>query len=161
MRHLFILGLLMGLCGFSGKNNAYGNSDVEPRSIVVSGNIQFWSRVPCGQNQQCEIPTSDSGLYSFTGKLTEPTSPGKMTRIERSFSFENKRAQLFVSWVSRNTTQDPQYLSTQWKVFSADGRLITECSRYDKIPSDEKYNPVGACSGLFEERQIGITTSKF
>lgn len=124
---------------------------------VIEGIAVLWEKLPCLPNAKCELPKPIDQKRFFSFETTENHEPG--TYSVTPVIFESKDFKIQIEFYSVVKENEKPYFISQVFLSHREAGLIAQCSQYSEIKITEFF-PVGSCSGIYKDKQIGISFLK-
>lgn len=131
------------------------SSNVEAKPI--DGVAVLWEKLPCLPNTKCELPTPLDQKKFFSFEINEIREPGTYPTTPITFESKDFKVQIELYIVVKES--EKSYFISQIFLSHQEAGLIAQCSQYSEIKITEFF-PVGSCSGIYKNRQIGISFFK-
>lgn len=126
----------------------------------IDGFLSVWQRPPCLPTKNCELPKALGApqFFSFQTPAIENLKPGTHPATPVELKVNEFSVRLEVYTVVK-TDLSKSYLVTQEYLSDSKNILISQCSQYHNI-EDVDFFPVGSCSGLSNNMQVGMSFIK-
>lgn len=124
---------------------------------TVNGVAVLWKKKPCLPSLQCELPTPINQKTFFTFDALDVSEEGTYPTIPAKFESNEFSVQVELYTVIKKN--EKPYFVTQVFLTHAKTGLIAQCSTYTEISMTEFF-PVGSCSGVYKDKQVGVSFLK-
>lgn len=114
-------------------------------------NIQLWEKKPGAIAPEAIILP-----WAIEESVVRPTEGGTFTSFEKVFLSTPFRVTISFFWIQPPDLTQSDYWVTQTKLEAEGFGVIAECSRLNE-PKPGRSIGIGACSGGYQQRQIGVT----
>lgn len=128
----------------------------------IDGFFVLWHRKPCLANANCSLPQPLNPPQFFNLQLElgleQSLKPGTYPAKPVTFKVEDYIVRIELYAVVKSSGND-SYIVTQEFIKDTKNNLIAQCSQYNTLESTNFF-PVGSCSGIHKDRQLGISFIK-